>query len=93
MSKSSSCSNLTFRDINHTGPSMSRRDAYQSRAWVRKEAAKHTTPGSIRRRIAHEKEQIRILTGTGLGGGTDTALEAHHELIRVLSENLEKMQR
>ena len=62
--------------------------------WAQTEAAKHTTPDSIRRRIAHEREQIRILSGAGLTGGPmGDALEAHHELIRVLSENLEKMQR
>jgi hypothetical protein len=57
--------------------------------WVQTEAAKHTTPDSIRRRIAHETEQIRILSGAGLGGGPMAkALEAHHELIRVLTERL-----
>jgi hypothetical protein len=55
---------------------------------VQKEAAKHTTPASIRRRIAHEEEQIRVLTGTSLNGDMEKALEAHHELIRVLTERL-----
>jgi hypothetical protein len=74
------------------GPLMSRKDASQPRAWVRTEAAKHTTADSIRRRIAHEKEQIRVLTGNGLGD-VNKALAAHHELIRVLSERLDELQR
>jgi hypothetical protein len=57
--------------------------------WVQTEAAKHTTPESMRRRIAYEQKQIRILIDAGLGGGpTAKALEAHHELIRVLTERL-----
>jgi hypothetical protein len=57
--------------------------------WVRRQAALHTTPESIRRRIAYESEQVRILTDVGLGhiGG---ALEAHRELIRILSERLDE---
>ena len=65
---------------------MSRQDS--AVGWVRRQAAQHTTPESIRRQIAHEREQIRILTGTGLGGDFGRALEAHHELIRALSERL-----
>ena len=61
--------------------------------WVQMEAAKHTTPESIRQRIAYEREQIRILTSAGLGGDYTRALEAHHELIRVLSERLDELQR
>ena len=56
--------------------------------WVQTEAAKHTTPESIRQRISYEREQIRILTSAGLGGDYTRALEAHHELIRVLLERL-----
>ena len=52
----------------------------------------HTTADSIRRRIAHEKEQIRVLTENGLGD-VNKALDAHHELIRVLSERLDELQR
>jgi hypothetical protein len=37
--------------------------------WAQTEAAKHTIPDSMRQRIAHETEQIRILTGSGLTGG------------------------
>jgi hypothetical protein len=61
--------------------------------WVRTEAAKHVTVGSIRRRIAHEEKQIHILQDSGLGAGLDDALDAHHELIRVLSERLDELQR
>jgi hypothetical protein len=61
-----------------------------SNGWVRSQAAKHTTPESIRRQIAHEREQIRILTGTGLGD-FGRALEFHHELIRALSERLKSI--
>ena len=57
-------------------------------SWVRRQAVKHTTPGSLRRQIAYEQEQIRILTGSGLGGDYRGALESHQELIRVLSERL-----
>lgn len=62
--------------------------------WVQVEAAKHTTPDSIRRRIASETEQIRILTGAGVAGGSlAEALEAHHELVRVLTKRLEPPRR
>jgi hypothetical protein len=59
--------------------------------WVQTEAAKHTTPDSIRRRVAYEIEQIHTLMATGLGGDFERALEAHHELIRVLTERLAKL--
>jgi len=61
-------------------------------AWVRTEAATHTTVDSIRQRIAHEKNQIRALTENGLGH-VNKALDAHHELIRVLSERLDELLR
>jgi hypothetical protein len=66
---------------------MNRQDSADN--WVRRQAAQHTTPESIQRQIAHEREQIGILTGTGLGGDFGRALESHLELIRVLSERLE----
>jgi len=57
--------------------------------WVQTEAAKHTTPDSLRRRIAFETEQVHILTSAGLTDGPMAkALEAHYELIRVLTERL-----
>ena len=57
--------------------------------WVQTEAAKHTTLESMRRRIAYATEQIRILTDAGLRDGPMAkALEAHYELIRVLTERL-----
>jgi hypothetical protein len=52
----------------------------------------HTTVDSIRRRIAHEEKQIRVLTENGLGH-VNKALDAHHELIRVLSERLDELLR
>lgn len=52
----------------------------------------HTTVDSIRRRIAHEEKQIRVLTENGLGD-VNKALDAHHELIRVLSERLDELLR
>ena len=56
---------------------------------VQTEAAKHTTPDSLRRRIAFEAEQVHILTSAGLTDGPMAkALEAHYELIRVLTERL-----
>jgi len=63
------------------------------RVWVRKEAAQHTTAASIRRRIAHEEKQIRVLASSGLSAGVDTALDAHYELIRVLSERFDELER
>ena len=66
---------------------MSRQGSADS--WVRRQAVKHTAPASLRRQIAYEQEQIRILTGTGLGGNFGRALESHQELIRVLSERFE----
>jgi hypothetical protein len=66
-----------------------RKPVTQSSRWAQKEAAKHTTPESIRQRIAFEQKQIRALTGAGLmGGSMGETLEAHHELIRVLTERL-----
>ena len=56
--------------------------------WVQTEAAKHTTAGSMRQRIAYEEEQVRALMSTSFGGDIEQALEAHHELIRVLSVRL-----
>jgi len=56
---------------------------------VQTEAAKHTTPDSMRRRIAFETEQVRILTSAGLTDGPMAkALEAHYELNRVLTKRL-----
>lgn len=61
----------------------------QPSRWVQTEAAKHTTPDSIRRRIADEHKQIRILADAGLTEGPMAkALEAHYDLIRVLTERL-----
>ena len=60
-------------------------------SWVRRQAAKHTTPEGIQRQITREREQIRILTGSGFGGDFGTALESHQELIRVLSGRLESI--
>ena len=65
---------------------MSRQGSADS--WVRRQAAKHTTPGSIRRQIAYEQERIRILQGAGSSRDIQKALEAHSELIRVLSKRL-----
>ena len=52
------------------------------------EAAKHTTPESIRRRIAYAEKQINALAGAGLGQEIEQARETHSELIQVLSERL-----
>ena len=62
---------------------------YRVDKWVRRQAALHTTPEGIQRRIAFEREQVRILTSVGLGQ-IGRVLEAHHELIRVLSERLDE---
>jgi hypothetical protein len=67
---------------------MSRQDSADG--WVRRQAAKYTTPESIRRQIAREREQIRILTDSGLGD-FGRALEFHHELIRALAERLKSV--
>ena len=60
----------------------------QRSRWVQTEAAKHTTPESIRQRIAHEEKQINALASAGLGQEMEKAREAHVELIQVLSERL-----
>lgn len=60
----------------------------QRSKWVQREAAKHTTPESIRQRIAYEQKQIRALAGAGLGQDIEKAREAHQELIQILSERL-----
>jgi hypothetical protein len=67
---------------------MSRRDSADG--WVQRQAAKHTTPESIQRQIAREREQIQILTGSSLGDFR-RALEFHQELIRALSERLKSV--
>ena len=56
--------------------------------WVRTEAAKHTTPESIRRRIAHAEREIRALEGAGISPEVERAREAHRQLIQVLSQQL-----
>ena len=66
---------------------MPKPNGHRSR-WVQREAAKHTTPDSIRRRIAHEEKQIDVLAGAGLGQEAEQARNAHQELIQVLSERL-----
>jgi hypothetical protein len=53
----------------------------------------HTTADSIRRRVAHEEKQIRVLKDSGFSAGLEEALAAHHELIRVLFERLDELQR
>jgi hypothetical protein len=68
---------------------MSRNGSDPVNTWVRTQAAQHTTSESIQRRIAFEREQISSPTGAGPGGDYRRALEAHQELIRVLSERLE----
>ena len=61
----------------------------QTYGWMRREAAKHTTPESIRRRIAEEEKHIRDLLNAGLTTGPmGQALEAHRELIEVLTKRL-----
>ena len=57
--------------------------------WVRTEAAKHSTPESIRRRIAEEEKHIRDLSNAGgTSGPMGQALETHRELIEVLTKRL-----
>ena len=56
--------------------------------WVQKEAAKHVTAASIRRRIAQSEEQIRTLEGFGVNADGSKAVDAHRELIRVLMKRL-----
>jgi hypothetical protein len=57
---------------------------------VETEAAKHTTPESIRQRIAYEEKQILALASGGSGRDMGKAREAHQELIQVLSERLSR---
>ena len=58
--------------------------------WVEREAAKHTTPESIRRRIAFEEKQITDLASIS-SSEAEYAREAHVELIQVLSERLARV--
>jgi hypothetical protein len=67
---------------------MRKTGATQRPGWVLREAAKHITPESIRKRIQYERDQIRVLEDVGLTEGMAQSLEAHHELIQVLSERL-----
>ena len=61
----------------------------QTYGWVRREAAKHTTSESIRRRIADAEKHIRDLLNAGLTTGPmGQALEAHRELIEILTKHL-----
>jgi hypothetical protein len=60
----------------------------QQSKWVQREAAKHTTPESIRQRIALEEKQIRALAGVGSGHPAEKARREHFALIQVLSERL-----
>jgi hypothetical protein len=60
----------------------------QPSKWVQKEAAKHTTPESIRQRIALEEKQITALAGVGSDHLTEKARREHFALIKVLSERL-----
>jgi hypothetical protein len=55
---------------------------------VETEAAKHTTPESIRQRIALEEKQIKALAGVGSGHLAEKARREHFALIKVLSERL-----
>ena len=67
---------------------MPQRNDRRSR-WVQTEAAKHTTPESIRRRIADEGKAVRaLLNAGGTSGPLAEALDAHHELIQVLTKRL-----
>ena len=66
---------------------MPKPNGHRSR-WARTEAAKHTTPESMRQRIADEEEKIDVLVSAGLGQEIEQALETHPELIRVLTERL-----
>ncbi|WP_457093982.1 hypothetical protein [Microvirga sp. P5_D2] len=79
-------SRLTFWGSNPEG--LMPRPNGQPSKWVQKEAAKHTTPESIRRRIALEEKQINALAGVGSGYLAEKARREHFELIQVLSERL-----
>lgn len=61
---------------------------HSGQGWVRREAEKHTNPISIRKRIAQEQEHLRVLTGMSLSENVERALQAHAELIHVLSKRL-----
>jgi hypothetical protein len=67
---------------------MPKQNGQRSR-WVETEAAKHTTPESIRERIALEEKQITALAGVGSDHLTEKARREHFALIQVLSERLE----
>jgi len=56
--------------------------------WVQREAAKHTSPESIRLGIATAEKHIDTLAVAGDSRETEIARETHHELIRVLTKRL-----
>ena len=67
---------------------MHQRNNHNSK-WVQTEAAKLTTPESIRRRIANAEKHIRALLNAGLmNAPRGQALEAHYVLIEVLTKRL-----
>ena len=57
-------------------------------SWVQREAAKHTRPESIRRRIATAEKHIETLAVVTGSREAQMALKAHYELIQVLTESL-----
>ena len=56
--------------------------------WVQIEAAKHTTPESMQRRIAYAERQLRDLDALGSGRDIEMAREAHRQVVKVLSDYL-----
>ena len=53
-----------------------------------REAAKHLTPASMRKRIALAREHLQALSSAGFSGDAAKARENHEKLIEVLSKSL-----
>lgn len=60
----------------------------QAKRWVAQEAAKHTTPESIRERIAAEKKQAEDPVMKKISANFPNSTQAHLDLIAVLEAKL-----
>jgi hypothetical protein len=60
----------------------------QAKSWVAQEAAKHTTPASIRQRIATEQKQAEDPIMKKISADFPNSTKAHLDLIAVLEARL-----
>ncbi len=61
----------------------------QAKRWVAQEAAKHSTPDSIRQRIATEKQQAEDPIMRKLSASFPNSTKAHLDLIATLEARLQ----